>query len=90
VYRGKEEYRRWIYEELITSWEEFHADELEFRELPDGRVMMLGRLVGKGRASGIEVRAAFGQIAEIRDGMAYRLTGYTDHESTLAAAGLRE
>jgi ketosteroid isomerase-like protein len=90
VYRGKEAYRRWIYEELPSTWEEFRADELEFQELPDARVMILGQLVGKGRASGIEVRVPFGQIVEIRDGMAYRLTGYMDHESTLAAAGRGE
>jgi ketosteroid isomerase-like protein len=47
-------------------------------------------LVGKGRASGIEVRAQFAQIAELRDGMAFRLTGYMDHASALAAAGLDE
>jgi ketosteroid isomerase-like protein len=90
VYRGRAEYKRWIHEELVPVWEEFHAEDLEISELPDGRVMMLGHLVGKGRASGIEVRAPFGQIAEIRDGMAYRVTGYPDHESTLAAASLGE
>jgi hypothetical protein len=30
------------------------------------------------------------QIGEVRDGMAYRLTGYLDHVSGLAAAGLSE
>ena len=71
--------------ELLAVWEEFRGENLEIRELPDGRVMILGHLVGKGRASGVEVRTPFGQIAEIRDGMVIRLDGLPDHESTLAA-----
>jgi 2-(1,2-epoxy-1,2-dihydrophenyl)acetyl-CoA isomerase len=88
VYRGREGYARWIYEELIPVWESFRGENLDIRELEDGRVLILGRIRGKGRASGVEVTAAFGQIGEVRDGMAYRLTGYLDHESALAAAGL--
>jgi ketosteroid isomerase-like protein len=88
VYRGREEYARWIHEEVIPVWESFRADELDIRELEDGRVLILGQLRGKGRASGVEVSAPFGQIAEVRDGMAYRLVGYLDHESALAAAGI--
>jgi hypothetical protein len=74
----------------VPVWQEFRAHDLDIKELPDRRVLILGVLVGKGRASGVEVRAPFGQIAEIRDGMAFRLTGYPSHESALAAAGIAE
>jgi ketosteroid isomerase-like protein len=90
VYRGREEYKRWIYDDMIPVWESFRGENLEFRELQDGRVLMLGNIRGKGRASGVEVTAHFGQIAEVRDGMVFRLTGYLDHQSALAAAGLTE
>jgi uncharacterized protein len=86
VYRGREEYARWIHEEVVPVWETFRAEELDVRDLPDGRVLILGHLRGKGRASGVEVSAPFGQIAEVRDGMAYLLVGYLDHESALIAA----
>jgi ketosteroid isomerase-like protein len=90
IYRGREEYERWIYDEVVPAWESFRAEDLDIRELDDGRILILGHLRGKGRASGVEVTAPFGQIAEVRDGMAIRLTGYLDHESALAAAGLTE
>ena len=90
VYRGREEYAGWIYEDMLTVWEVFRGEGLEFRELEDGRVLILGNIRGKGRASGVEVSVSFGQIAEVRDQMTYRLTGYLDRESALAAAGLTE
>ena len=88
VYRGRAEYERWLHDEVLPVWESFRAEELEVTELGDGRVMILGQLRGKGRSSGVEVSTEFGQIAEIRDGMVYRLTGYLDRDSTRAAAGL--
>jgi ketosteroid isomerase-like protein len=88
VYRGREGYRQWIYDDVIPVWEFFRGENLELRELPDGRVLILGHLRGKGRGSGVDVSVPFGQIADVRDGMAYRLTGYLDHESALEAAGL--
>jgi ketosteroid isomerase-like protein len=90
VYRGREEYARWIHEEVVPVWESFRAEELDIRDLPDGRVLILGHLRGKGRASGVEVSAPFGQIAEVREGMAYRLVGYLDHDAARQAAGLQE
>jgi len=90
VYHGREEYERWIHDEIVPVWEFFRSEDLDIRELPDGRVLILGHLRGKGRVSGVEVSAPFGQIAEIRDGMAYRLVGYLDHESALKAAGLAQ
>jgi ketosteroid isomerase-like protein len=88
IYRGRAEYSRWIHEEVIPVWESFRGEDLDIRELEDGRILILGHIRGTGRASGVEVTAPFGQIAEIRDGMAYRLTGYLDQESALEAAGL--
>jgi ketosteroid isomerase-like protein len=88
IYRGREEYERWILHEVVPVWETFRAEDLDVRELADGRVLILGHLNAKGRASGVEVSAPFGQLVEIRDGMAFRLVGYMDHDSALAAAGL--
>jgi len=59
---------------------------MTFRELPGNRVLLLGELVVKGKASGLEMRTPFGQIAYLRDGMAVRLDAFADHASALAAA----
>jgi ketosteroid isomerase-like protein len=88
TYHGREAYEQWLKEELFAVWEEFHAEELEFRELPDGRIMLLGMIVGKGRASGIEVRVPFGQLAEYSGDKVIRVIGYPDHATTLEAADL--
>jgi ketosteroid isomerase-like protein len=88
IYRGREEYERWIYDEVIPVWESFRAEDLDIRELEDGRILILGKIHGKGRASGVEISAPFGQIAELRGPQVIRLTGYLDHKSTRAAAGL--
>jgi hypothetical protein len=54
-------------------WEEFRGENLEFRRLPGDRILLLGELVVKGKASGLEMRTPFGQIAHLRDGMVIRL-----------------
>jgi ketosteroid isomerase-like protein len=90
VYRGREAYERWLREELPEVWEEFRGENLDFRELPGGRVLLLGYIRGRGRASGAEVRAPFGQLARFRDGSVVEIHGFLDHASALEAAGLAE
>ena len=53
---GKEAYERWLREELPEVWEEFRGEDLEFRELPDGRVLLLGYIAAAAARSGVEVR----------------------------------
>jgi ketosteroid isomerase-like protein len=65
VYRGREAYERWLREELPEVWEEFRGEDLDFRELSGGRVLLLGYIRGRGRASGAEVRVPFGQAGAI-------------------------
>ena len=87
VYRGRDEYENWLRTELLEVWEEFRAENLDITELPDDRVLMLGELVVKGKASGVEIRTPFGQLAHLRDGLVIRLDAYPDHQSAIAAAG---
>ena len=86
VYRGRDAYERWLRTELLEVWEEFRGENLEFRELPGDRILLLGELVVRGKASGLEMRTPFGQIAYLRDGMAVRLDAFADHAAALEAA----
>lgn len=52
------------------------------------RIVVLGQIVGRGRASGLPFRSPFGHVWTIRDGAAVRLEGYLDHDVALAAAGV--
>ena len=88
VYRGKEAYEQWLREELPEVWEDFRGEDLEFSELPDGRVLLLGFIHSRGRASGAEVQVPFGQVAQFRDGLVVRLDAFPDHASAREAAGL--
>jgi len=86
VYKGKADYERWLREELPEVWEQFRGEDLEFTELPDGRILLLGFLHSRGRASGAEVRVPFGQLAEFREGQVVRLYAFPDHDSARRAA----
>jgi ketosteroid isomerase-like protein len=61
----------------------------EFRDLGD-RVLMLGRVEGRGRGSGVPVDAPLGMLFEFRDGQVSRMRGYLDRGEALRAAGLSE
>lgn len=90
VIRGRAEYERWVREDLPESWREFHGEDLEFTELPDGRVLLLGYIRARGRASGAEIRVPFGQVAKFRDGMVVKIEGFLDHAGARAAASLSD
>ena len=76
---------------MDETWEEIRIEAEEFLDAGN-RVAVMGRLVGKGRGSGIEVERPFnGQVWTVRDGRVVRLEfGFSDRESTLQAAGLSE
>ncbi len=77
VYRGREAYERWLREELPEVWEEFRGEDLEFRELPGGRVLLLGDIPrpGPGERRSRSARP-FGQLARFRDGRVIRIHGF--------------
>jgi ketosteroid isomerase-like protein len=86
VYRGRDAYERWLRTELFEVWDEFRGENLEFREIPGNRILLLGDLVVRGKASGLEIRTPFGQIAHVRNGLVVRLDAFPDHASALTAS----
>ena len=86
VFRGSEGIRTY-FESLSSAWEEFLILPGRFRDLTD-LVIMLGRLSGRGRNSGVPVDASLGMVFDFRDGMILRIRGYLDHCEALRAAGL--
>jgi ketosteroid isomerase-like protein len=89
VYRGRDAYARWLRTELLEVWDEFQGENLTFRELPGDRMLLLGELVVRGKASHVELRTPFAQIAYLEGELVVRLDAYADHESALAAAGVQ-
>jgi ketosteroid isomerase-like protein len=77
----------------LEAWSEWHIETAEYRELDDGRILVLCLGVGQGKTSGIEV----GQLAteganlfEVHDGQVTRLVTYWDRGAALADLGLAE
>jgi ketosteroid isomerase-like protein len=74
---------------LNDAWEKFHIHRDRFRDSAD-LVVMLGRLEGRGKLSGVPVDASLGMVFDFRDGAISRIRGYLDHTEALRAAGLPE
>jgi ketosteroid isomerase-like protein len=87
-YRGREGAERYR-EEVRNTWEELRVVADEFRDLGD-RVLMLGRMEGRGRGSGVQVDAPLATLADFRNGKIWRIRAYLDHGEALRAAGLSE
>jgi ketosteroid isomerase-like protein len=74
---------------LDDAWEKFHVRPDSFREAADV-VVMLGRLEGRGKSSGVPVASSLGMVFDFREGAISRIRGYLDHGEALRAAGLTE
>jgi ketosteroid isomerase-like protein len=79
---------RRMFAEADEVWEEFRVEPLEFVDAGD-RVVVVVRVVGKGKGSGAEARQHSAQIWVLRDGLVVRWeVGYADRREALEAAGL--
>lgn len=77
--------------EFLETWEEWRVQAEEYRVLDDERVLVLIRIGGRGRTSGLEVdqiSAMGANLFHLRDGKVSRLALYWDREHALADAGL--
>ena len=86
-YRGHDELRRY-YEDLLTSFAEVRAEDPEVRDLGDGRVLCLYRLVVRGRDSDVTIDQPAGAVYEVADGQIVGAQSYLTSAEALRAAGL--
>jgi ketosteroid isomerase-like protein len=73
--------------DVLSAWEEWHAELEECRELDGERVLALFHFGARGKASGIDVAdvATKGaSVFHVRDGRVTRLVLYWDRERALA------
>lgn len=76
------------WEGFLLAWDDYGAQAEEFRELDGDRVLALGRMVGRGKASGVKVEMEFTNVLDVRDGRVVALTLYTNRERAFADLGL--
>ncbi len=85
-YRGREGVERFA-ADIRENWEELQAHPEEFRDLGD-RVLVLGRVKGRGKGSGAPVDAPYAGILDFRGDRIWRHRVYLDRAEGLRAAGL--
>jgi ketosteroid isomerase-like protein len=88
VCRGHEGVRDYV-RDLDEAFTVRHLEISEYRDLGN-RVIAIGHVRGRGRASGAEIDAPISFLAEFRDGRVIRMSDYLDAEKALKAAGLSE
>jgi len=91
-WRGLAAFER-SWREVVGVWDHFRADMEEYRELDDGRVLVLTVRSGRARASELDldqIRTKGAGWCEVRDGKIVRGVMYWNRERALADLGLEE
>jgi ketosteroid isomerase-like protein len=88
VYRGRERARE-LFESFLEAWEEFRWDVQEIVEVDEARVVVVNRVRGRGRGSGVEVDATGAQLWTIIGGKLRSVKLYQSKAEALDAVGLR-
>jgi ketosteroid isomerase-like protein len=78
---------------ILSAWNGLRVEAEACRQLDDERVLVLTRLSGRGKTSGIELgqmRSNGADVLEIRGGKVVRFLLYWNREHALADLGLSE
>jgi ketosteroid isomerase-like protein len=89
IYRGPHGVRD-FYTNWFAAWEDLEIEFEGARALPDGRVISLIRLSGRGRASGVPVSLAAADVFTLRDGKIVHMDAYPERDEALKAVGLSD
>lgn len=88
VYRGHDGVREFL-AMLGEAFEDVSYEPEEIIEAGEDRYVVLARLRGRGKASGIETDVRFAHVWTVRDGKAISMRAYLDRAEALEAAGVR-
>jgi ketosteroid isomerase-like protein len=86
-YHGHAGFRRFI-RDMADEWTERHLEPEEFRDLGDGRVLVLARFEGRARASGVEVSAPAAWLCEVRGNRVSNVRAFSSRAQSLEYLGL--
>jgi ketosteroid isomerase-like protein len=74
---------------LFSALGDVRAEADEYRELDTGRVLVLTRVSGRGKTSGVQIGDRGAELFETHDGKVTRIVTYFDRYRALADLGLR-
>jgi ketosteroid isomerase-like protein len=76
---------------FLGAWEEFRVEAEEYRELDGERVLVLVRMSGRGKTSGLaleQMQSKGAHLFHVRGGKVTKFVLYLDYERALADLGL--
>jgi uncharacterized protein len=85
---GIDAVRRYI-ESFPNYWAEIRFEPQEYIEAGD-QVVVIARLIGRGKASGVDVTHTWAYVWTLRGGRALRMEAYADRTEALEAVGSGE
>ena len=85
-YHGREGIAQ-MFEDLFEALDEIHFEVEGMRDLGD-RVVAIGYVRTRGKASGVVTESPYAAVVDIRDSRGTRVRGYLDIDAALADAGL--
>jgi ketosteroid isomerase-like protein len=75
----------------LNTWDELRTEAYEYRELDDERVLVLVRMSGRGKTSGLQLaqmRTQGANLFHVRGGKVTRLVLYFDRDRAFVELGL--
>jgi ketosteroid isomerase-like protein len=75
-------------EAWLSFWDDYRVEAEEYRALDDERVLVLARVSGRGKSSGVEVAQRRASLFHVQEGKVTRLVTYWDIDRALADLGL--
>ena len=88
IYRGHDGIAE-MFRDFYEVLDEIQFEYSEIQDLGD-RVVAIGEVRVRGKASGAETRSPYANLADISNGKGVRIRGYLDPEEALKAARLQE
>ena len=87
-HRGPDGMRQWL-RDVADYWESMWVEADQFVDAGDA-VVVLGRVYGRGKKSGVAIEAPAAWVCRYRDARLSYWRFYFDHSSALKAVGLEE
>ncbi len=88
VFRGHDGIRRW-WRDLHDLYNDLSTEILEVRDL-GGRLVVIFRVRGRGKGSGVALDTPLAQVVTMRDGTVIEARDYLSQSDALKAVGLAE
>ena len=89
TYRGHEDLRRYM-QDIDATFEDWHTEDEEAIDAGTDRVVLIYRIVGEGRGSGVPIDQRIAILWTLHDGKLLLGDVYLDPDEALEAAGLRD